>query len=84
MHGPYPSMPQDMVELYQVRYVEGMNNEISPEQFMADRESEWQHDQHSEAVMVALAEGRINQKQAQYIIETVLRPYWVGHRHASE
>lgn len=84
MHGPYLHMPQEMAGLYQARYAEGMNNEISLEQFMADRESEWQYDQHAEAVVAAESEGRINQKQALYLIETVLRPYWIGHRHSGE
>jgi hypothetical protein len=84
IHGPYFRMPPEMVDLYQTRYAEGMNNEISLERFMADRESEWQCDQHSEAVEAARLAGRIDQRQALHLVETVLRPYWVGHRRAGE
>lgn len=85
MHGPFPAAPEELLEKYIIeRNEHGFDAELSETQLIADIQSEWQYDQHCEAVENALNDGRINQEQALYFTDTVLRPYWIGHRKASD
>lgn len=81
-HGPYPAAPAELVDLYMTRHHEQPELEptVSDEQKLADIESEWQYDQHSAAVMEAMAAGRITHVHAYLMLEKVLRPWFIGRR----
>ncbi len=85
MHGPYPAAPEELMLHYiSNRDTFGFDPSFTDEQLAADIESEWQYDQHSEAVMEAWQAGRISQIAASKLIDVVLRPWWIGHRNPGE
>jgi hypothetical protein len=85
-HGPYRAAPSGIVDLYMTRHQSRPDFEptVSDEQKRADIESEWQYDQHSAAVMEALEAGRITHVHAYYMLEKVLRPWFIGRRLSNE
>jgi len=85
-HGPYQAAPRGIVDLYLTRHQSRPEFEptVSDEQKQADIESEWQYDQHSAAVMEAFEAGRITHVHAYYMLEKVLRPWFVGRRHPGQ
>jgi len=85
-HGPYRAAPPEIVDLYMTRHHNQPEFEptVNDEQKQADIESEWQYDQHSAAVMEALETGRITHVHAYYMLEKVLRPWFIGRRLPNE
>lgn len=80
-HGPYPAAPETLI----THYLESRDERLVPEstsdeQLIADTESEWQYDQHSAAVINALADGQITSEHALYMLDKVLRPWFIGQR----
>lgn len=85
MHGPYPAAPEELVAHYlSNRDIIGFDPSCSDEQLAADIQSEYQYDQHCDAVMEALQAKRINEIAASKLIDIVLRPWWIGHRNPGE
>ncbi|CAN5188753.1 hypothetical protein BH09PAT3_BH09PAT3_0220 [soil metagenome] len=85
MHGPYEAMPAEMLTLYTSdpeRF--GAYPDMPLDQFIHDRESEWQWDQHSQAVAEACDAGRIDRATASIYIEKLLRPWFVYFRREGE
>jgi hypothetical protein len=85
-HGPYLAAPEELVDQYLKRHQSRPESEVgvSDEQKRADIESEWQYDQHSAAVMEALENGRINYLHAHFMLDRVLRPWFIGRRNPSD
>lgn len=84
-HGPYQNLPIDMLDVYlsdPERY--GAPIDMTLEQFIADRESEWQYDQHSQAVVEASQTRRISPAVESYFLKIVLRSWWIGGRRPGE
>lgn len=82
-HGPYPDAPPELIEQYvNDRQVNGVSETTSDEQLIEDTRSSWQYDQHSAAVMDALDKGDITPTHALHMLETVLRPWYVGTRNS--
>jgi hypothetical protein len=80
-HGPYADIPEQLLEHYLAsREQMGVSTNLPDEQLRADTQSEWQYDQHSAAVMDALEADRISAEHAMYMLERVLRPWFVGRR----
>jgi hypothetical protein len=80
-HGPYPAAPESVIN----HYLETRDERLVPEstddeQLIADTESEWQYDQHTAAVMDALENDRITSEHALYMLDKVLRPWFIGQR----
>lgn len=84
-HGPYRNAPESLKEMYvESRERRGVDPNVSNDQLASDVESEWQYDQHSAAVMDALESGRITSEHAIYMLDKVLRPWFIGRRNAGE
>lgn len=84
MHGPYPDIPADMLKRYvETRELRGFPMDQSEEQFIADRQTEWQYDQHLEALLTALEAGRIAVRAFERL-EHNIRPWWIGWRNPGE
>lgn len=84
-HGPYPAAPSELVEHYvAARANATYEDSRSDEQFRADIESEWQYDQHCAAVETASENGRITPEHAIFMIDKVLRPWFIGRRNPGE
>ena len=78
-HGPYQPIPEALKAQYTEKHAAEAEPKISQEQLHDNLESEWQYDQHSEAVMTALEEQIITPAHAAYMLK-VLRPWWIGLR----
>jgi hypothetical protein len=80
-HGPYPAAPQELINHYiETRDIRLVPGSTSDEQLITDTESEWQYDQHANAVMEALEADSITSEHALYMLEKVLRPWFIGRR----
>lgn len=83
-HGPYPAASQELISHYvETREERHVPQSTSDEQLIADTESEWQYDQHAAAVMDALENDRITSEHALYMLDKVLRPWFIGQRNQS-
>lgn len=84
-HGPYEAMPQEQLNHYiELREISAIRLRVPLKQYIEDTESEWQYDQHSEAVMRALDAERITPEHANYMIDKVLRPWFIGMRNVED
>ncbi|MDB5170030.1 MAG: hypothetical protein JWN82_426 [Candidatus Saccharibacteria bacterium] len=91
-HGPYSNIPDQELEIYlsdPERF--GAPIDMTLEQFIADRESEWQYDQHCAAVKKAATtinpdtgKPYISPNTEAYFLEKVLRSWWIGSRRPGE
>lgn len=80
-HGPYEAAPQEIIDHYiKMRETFAPFGRVPVEHFIKDIESEWQYDQHSAAVMGALEARRIKADHAIYMLDRVLRPWFIGQR----
>lgn len=85
-HGPHPAAPEGLVAHYIAYHHEHPELEptVSDAQKRADVESEWQYDQHSAAVMEALDHDRISPQHANFMLDKVLRPWFIGRRNPND
>lgn len=80
-HGPYPKDPENLIEYYVAnRHFLLIPDHVSDEQLRLDIQSEIQHDQHSAAVERASEVGDITPEHALFMLEKVLRPWFIGRR----
>lgn len=80
-HGPYPEDPNNDVEHYITnRELLQIPTYVSDEQLAADVKTEVQYDMHAESVDQAAEAGRITPEHALYMLEKVLRPWFIGRR----
>lgn len=80
-HGPYLEDPENIVEYYVAnRKRLFIPVYVSDEQLATDIKSEIQYDQHSAAVEQATEQGSITPEHALYMLEKILRPWFIGRR----
>lgn len=81
MHGPYPKDPENLIEQYVTnRQVLFIPDHVSDDQLRLDIASEIQYDQHSAAVEKASEDGLITPEHALFMLEKILRPWFIGRR----
>ena len=84
MHGPYPNIPAAMLKKYLGdRATLGFPDDQTEAEFIRDRESEWQADQHEEALLEAFGAGRLTDKEFAWLQDNI-RPWFIGWRNPGE
>lgn len=84
MHGPYENIPADMILHYLATRLErSFPADQTQAQFIADRESEWQYDQHAEAIAAAAIASTIDKYAESRLLDN-LEPWFIGWRNPGE
>lgn len=84
-HGPYRAARQEMIDHYVARReTSEARLRVPLKQFIEDVESENQYDKHSKAVIEAMEAHKITPEHANYMLDRVLRPWFIGMRNPDD